>query len=222
MTCDKCGTPMVGNSTSSKVKGDKRQYYVCGGYLRKGKEYCPYVGWNKEKVEEIVANRMRIALMRLLMNDNLENELKQYYMDSNHHKIAQKVNLENEIDFLAKRIQLLEQDIQLGKSKSYHKDMLDEMQTDLSHKTEEHARLSANWVKFNMSEEVIAAIRYDIQTFLGLLDQEIMNPQLLHTMARKYISKLTVNRDTGNLYLTIQIAGEEAVLYEKTMVSDWQ
>jgi DNA invertase Pin-like site-specific DNA recombinase len=222
MTCGKCGTPMVGNSTSSKVKSGKRQYYVCGGYLRKGKEYCPYVGWNKEKVEEMVANRMRIALMRLLMNDNLEDELRQYYMDSNHHKVAQKLNLENEIDFLIKRIQLLEQDIHAGKSKSYYKEMLDEMQTDLAHKVEDYARLSAKWVEFVMSEEAIAAIRYDIQTFLGLLDQEIMNPQLLHTMARKYISKLTVNRDTSKLYLTIQIAGEETVLYEKTMVSDWQ
>jgi DNA invertase Pin-like site-specific DNA recombinase len=221
-TCDKCNAPMVGNSTSSKVKSGKRQYYVCGGYLRKGKEYCSYVGWNKEKVEEIVANRIRIALMRLLMNDNLENELRQYYMDSNHHKVALKVNLENEIDFLTKRIQLLEQDIQTGKSKSYHKEMLDEMQTDLFNKSEEYEQLSANLAEFKMTEEATAAIRYDIQSFLSLLDQEIMNPQLLHTMARKFISKLTVNRDTGKLYLTIHITGEHTVLYEKTMVSDWQ
>jgi site-specific DNA recombinase len=68
----------------------------------------------------------------------------------------------------------------------------------------------------------IAAIKYDIQTFLGLLDQEVPNPQLLHTIASKYISKLFINRDSGKVYLTIQLTQNGTLLYEKTMVSEWK
>jgi site-specific DNA recombinase len=126
------------------MKGGRTQYYVCGGYLRKGKEYCPYVGWNKEKVEELVATRLRIALMRLMMNDNLAEELKQFFNESNQHKIAQKTTLDNEIAFLLKRIQLIEADIQSGKAKSYHQDMLAEMYNELGEKREELKTLRIN------------------------------------------------------------------------------
>lgn len=221
MTCDKCGSRLVGNSTSSKMKGGKKHYYVCGGYLRKGKEYCSYVGWSKERVEDIVSNRLRIALMRLLMNDNLVDELLQFYTENNQHRIAQKVNSENEIEFLQKRIQLIENDIQTGKAKLYHQEMLVEMQNELKDKTEAYSRLTANWSEFHVSEDYIAAIKYDIQTFLSFLDQEAPNPQLLHSIASKYISKLFINRDTRKVYLTFQLTQDEKLLYEKTMVSEW-
>lgn len=221
ITCDKCGSRLVGNSTSSKMKGGKKHYYVCGGYLRKGKEYCAYVGWNKEKVEEIVSNRLRIALMRLLVNDNLIDELRQFYTENNQHRIAQKANIENEIEFLQKRIQLIEDDIQAGKAKSYHQEMLTEMQEELREKTEGHLRITANWSEFNVPEESIAAMKYDIQALLSLLDQDVPNPQLLHSIASKYISKLFINRDTGKLYLTLQITHDDKLLYEKTLVSEW-
>jgi site-specific DNA recombinase len=222
MTCDKCGSRLVGNSTSSKMKSGKKQYYVCGGYLRKGKQYCPYAGWSKEKVEEIVTNRLRITLMRLLMNDNLADELRQFYNENNQNRIAQKNNMENEIEFLNKRIQLIESDIQTGKAKPYHQDMLVEMQDELKDKSEEYSKLTANWSEFNIPDESIAAIKYDIQTFLGLLDQEVPNPQLLHTIASKYISKLFINRDSGKVYLTTQLTQNGTLIYEKTMVSEWK
>lgn len=55
--------------------------------------------------------------MRLIMNDNLEAELQQYYMENNRHKIAQKANLDNEIDFLLKRVELIHEDIQMAKQR---------------------------------------------------------------------------------------------------------
>lgn len=221
MTCDKCGSRMVGNSTSDKMKGGRKRYYVCGGYLRKGKQFCQYAGWNKERVEEIVANRLRIALMRLIMNDNLSEELHQYFVENNQYKFAQKQNLENEVNYLLKRIQLIEADIQSGKAKPYHHEMLNDMQTDLKEKSEEMSQFSLHWKDYKVSEEYISATKYDIQTFIGLLDQEVPNVQLLNTIASKFISKLIINRDTKKLYLTLRLAYGNQTVYEKTLVSDW-
>ncbi|MEK3726211.1 recombinase family protein [Paenibacillus sp. FSL H8-0034] len=222
MTCDKCGSRMIGNSTSTRMKGGRKQYYVCGGYLRKGKEFCPYIGWNKEKVEELVATRLRIALMRLMMNDNLDDELKQFFNESNQHKIAQKRTLDNELVFLLKRIQLIEEDIQYGKAKPYHQDMLAEMQDDLGEKRQELKSLSDNFEDFHVPEEYVARTKFDIQTFLGLLDQEVTNPLLLHSMVSMFISRLSIHRDTSQLYITIQLTIQGKIMYEKTIVAEWK
>jgi site-specific DNA recombinase len=221
MTCDKCSTRMVGNSTSSKAKGGRRRYYVCGRYLRKGKEYCSYAGWNKERAEELVANRLRITFMKLLMNDTLEQEMQLFYYERNQHKLTLKKNLENEIEFLNRRIELVEVDIQSGKAKPYHQEMLADMQKELQSNTGELIQLTSGWEDFSVPEEEIAAIKYDLQAFLGLLDQEVPNVQLLQSIASKYISRLFIDRDTKKLYMTLQFNHNEKVVYEKTIVCEW-
>ncbi|GGH68719.1 integrase [Paenibacillus silvae] len=222
MVCEKCGSRMVGNSTSSKMKGGKKQYYVCGGYLRKGKDFCPYAGWNKERIEEIVSNRLRIHIMSLLMGNNLVEEMRQFYTESNQQHTTQKIIMESELEFLKKRIELIEDDISIGKAKPYHQEMLAEMQNELREKSESYLRLTSNWSEFHVPKEYVAGIRYDIHSFISLLDQEVPNPQLLHALASKYISKLYINRDTKKIYLSLQLTMNDKLMYEKTMVSEWK
>ncbi|WP_172198100.1 recombinase family protein [Saccharibacillus qingshengii] len=222
MICDKCGSPMVGNSTSSKMKGGRKQYYVCGGYMRKGKDFCSYAGWNKNRVEEIVSSRLRLMFMQLLIQDGLEQEIKKNFNESNQHKLAAKQNMENEVSFLLKRISLIQEDIQAGKAKFYHHEMLSEMESDLQNKTKELQAHSESWSEVAVPEELIASIKYDLQAFLSLLDQEVPNVQLLHTIAKKFISRLCINRDTGKLYLTLRLLHEQSVIYEKTLVAEWK
>ncbi|SCW81962.1 hypothetical protein SAMN04487970_105611 [Paenibacillus tianmuensis] len=86
------------------------------------------------------------------------------------------------------------------------------MQLELKDKSEELSRLSVNFVDFHASEEYIVKTKYDIQTFLSLLDQEAPNPQLLHSMGSTFISKLNINRDTSTLYLTIQLTNQDKIM----------
>ncbi len=57
--------------------------------MRKGKEYCPYVGWRKERVEEVVTNKLRTTLLRLSLDNHLEEEIRMYHNEKNKHVIAQ-------------------------------------------------------------------------------------------------------------------------------------
>jgi len=220
MVCDKCGSRMVGNSASSKTGGHR--YYTCGGYLRKGKEFCPYIAWRKERVEEIVKNKLRTTLLRLSMDNQLEEEIKLYHNEKNKHIIAQVSNLEAEINFLRRRIQSVEEDMQAGRAKPYHQDMLNEMNQELAEKTAEHSKLSLHLEPLHVSEEFIAAVKYDIQTMIALLDADAPNPQMLHTLAGKFITNLFIQRETRKLYLTIQFRNDDMILYEKTIVANWE
>lgn len=218
--CDKCGSRMVGNSTSSKYKGGKTQYYVCGGYLRKGKEYCSYVGWNKTRVEETVTNKLRVALMRLSMTDNLEEEMRQFFNEQNKHKLTEKANLDAEIEFLKKRILLIEEDIRTDRRKPYHQDMLVEMQEEVN---EKQLNLEvANAIEFNVPDAFLSSVKYDIQALIGLLDQDVPSQQLLHTLTPKFVSNLQIHRETERLDLTVQFKYENEIVYEKTLIAEWR
>jgi site-specific DNA recombinase len=127
MVCDKCGSRMVGNSASTRTKSGGQKYYSCGDYLRKGKEFCTYVGWRKERVEEIVTNKLRTTFLRLSMDNQLEEEIRMYHVEKNRHVIQQIASLKAEISFLQKRIEAINEDMSAGRSKPYHQEMLDEM-----------------------------------------------------------------------------------------------
>jgi hypothetical protein len=73
----------------------------------------------------------------------------------------------------------------------------------------------------DVPEEYIAAAKYDIQTFISLLDNEVANPQMLHQLAGKFISKLLIQRETKKMYLTIRFSFEGNEVYEKTIVAEW-
>lgn len=95
------------------------------------------------------------------------------------------------------------------------------MQHELKDNTEAYVRMTANWSGFNVLDDYIDSIKYDIQTFPGLLDQEVPNPQLVHNIVSKYISKLFINRDTCKVYLTLQLSHGDKLIFKKTVVSDW-
>jgi DNA invertase Pin-like site-specific DNA recombinase len=219
MVCDKCGSRMVGNSTSTRTKSGGQRYYVCGGYMRKGKEYCSYVGWRKERVEEVVTNKLRTTLLRLSMDNQLEEEIRMYHNEKNKHLIAQASNLAAEITFLEKRVDAIKDDIEEGKGKSFHQEMLDEMQMELTSKKVEHEGLSIGLNEVVVQEEFIASVKYDIQTLIGLLDAEIQSPQMLHSLVGKFVSRVQIMREMKQVHIKVQFASGEEILYERHVVT---
>ncbi|MNS83923.1 hypothetical protein D3C72_1177310 [compost metagenome] len=68
------------------------------------------------------------------MDNQLEEEIRMYHIEKNKHVITQASSLEAEISFLEKRVNAIKDDIEVGKGKSFHHEMLEEMQTKLTDK----------------------------------------------------------------------------------------
>lgn len=219
-TCDKCGSKMVGNSTASTKKYGGQKYYVCGGYMRKGKEFCSYVSWRKDHIERIVANKLRNALLRLTFDNQLEEEIRKYHWEANIHLKVQAANLEAETSFLKKKVQAIEMDMQMGKGKPYYQEMLDEMNQELRVKIVEHETLTNGVDEVVVPDEYIASVKYDIQTIISLFDDEVSNPQMLHQLAGKFISKVFIQREIKKLYLTIKFEADGDLFYEKIIIAE--
>jgi len=113
---------------------------------------------------------------------------------------------------------IIKDDIQAGKCKSFHQEMLDEMQTELEDKKEEHQALSKGLHEVIMPEEFIAFVKYDIQTLISLLDAEVQNPQVLHQLIGKFVSQVRVMRETKQVHTTVRFANADKILYEKNIV----
>jgi len=186
--------------------------------MRKGKEYCSYAGWRKERIEEVVTNKLRMTLLRLSMHNQLEEEIRIYHNEKNKHVVNQISSLAAETAFLEKRVDAIKDDIRTGKGKSFHQEMLDDMQTELKDKRTECETLSIGLHKVDVPEEFIASVKYDIQTLIGLLDAEVQNPQMLHSLIGKFVWQVRVLRETKQVHITVRFANADEVLYEKSIV----
>ncbi|RAV02722.1 recombinase family protein [Paenibacillus sp. YN15] len=218
--CDKCGSRLVGNSTSTtKVHGGQK-YYLCGGYMRKGKAFCQYVGWRKETLETLVANKLRTFLIGLTINQQLQEELIRYQADQT--QLVNVNELESEIQFLEKRIKQMELEVADGRGKAYYSDAINEMKAELQAKqTELHAANTLSNHSRDVSEHILVTLKEDIRRLLTVLDEESPNPQSLHELVPKFISNVIVHRETKIVQITLEIAHDKEVLYRKVIVADW-
>lgn len=221
MWCDKCGSKMVGNSSSSRKPNGGHKYYVCSGSLRHGKEFCKHTGWRKERVEEIVTNRLRNFLLQLSLDNNLVEEIQCYHREKNSHSLSRLATLDVEIEFLQKRIHSLEEDIQRGSTKAYYEDLLKEMQTELADKEEEQTNLLKIVEVTPVPEDTLDSIRYDIKALIRLLDNEAASPQMLNQLVSKFVHKIYIQRETKLLHMIFSLKSGDTSTLEKTVVSDY-
>jgi site-specific DNA recombinase len=219
--CDKCGSRLVGNSTATtKVHGGQK-YYLCGGYMRKGKAFCPYVGWRKETLENLVSNKLRAELVRIILNDRLEEELMKYKAELNQRGNQSSAELEAEIQFLNKRIKQMEQELADGRGRAYYSDAISEMKQELHLKEAELTALSPSFSETGIPEQFMVTLEEGIRRLITLLEDDSLNPQSLHESVPKFISNVSIHRETKNVHITFQIKSDEEVLYQKILVVEW-
>ncbi|WP_258023064.1 hypothetical protein [Brevibacillus formosus] len=130
-------------------------------------------------------------------------------------------SLETEISFLQKRIETMEQDIRTGKGKPYYADMISEMQQELADKQNEYSALSGSMQSYILPEQYIDSVKYDVQTLVALLDCETFNPETIHQLVAKYVSRVFIQRETKVLHIIMQFKSGDAILYEKTVVAEY-
>ncbi|MGG2197856.1 recombinase family protein [Paenibacillus validus] len=219
--CDKCGSRMVGNSTSTtKVHGGQK-YYLCGGYMRKGKAFCPYVGWRKETLEGVVTNKLRTALVRLIMNDQLEDEIRKNHAEQNQHNNVNAAALETEIQFLEKRIHQMEQELADGRGRIYYSEVISEMKQERQSKKSELTLSQQSKSTAMIDEHFIISLKERITSLISLLENDSPNPQSLHETVHKFIPQVTIHRESKVVHIMFQIKNDENVLYQKTLVAEW-
>lgn len=80
--------------------------------------------------------------------------------------------------------------------------------------------LSSSLQGVSVPEEYIASAKYDMQTMIGLLDEEVPNPQMLNQLAAKFVSKVFIQRETKRLYLTVQFNQGDNNFYEKHITTE--
>jgi len=218
--CEKCGSRMVGNVSATTKKYGGQKYYVCGGYMRKGKTFCPYVSWRKERIEAVVTNKLRNVLFRLLFEDHLKEELRRYHEDSNKSDHMNINNLRSEIKFLERRITQLNDEIADGIGKPYYTDLISEMEIEISDKNKLLEESMNNVTEFSITDEMIKSLQYDIQKMIDLLDADVQNPQLLNAFIGRMVADITVQRETQQLHLTMQLQMDGVVLFRKVIVAE--
>ena len=190
--------------------------------MRKGKDFCPYVGWRKEQIEKIVANKLRSALLRLTFDDQIEREIHQYHRDSNKHIAASLTGLETEISFLKKRIEQMRHELQTGGGKAYYADVINEMHVELKEKEAEYAHKKNLYQELTLPETAIESIKHDIRNLINLLNEEVPNPQLLNEYVGKFVSSVMIQRETKMVQITMHLKYGEQVLYQKMIVAEWK
>lgn len=212
---------MVGNSTATTKKYGGQRYYVCGGYMRKGKEFCPYVSWRKERIEQIVTNKLRSVLLRLTFDNQLEEEIRKYHSDANKYVWAEKTNLESEVAYLGRRISQLEEELKSGVGKVYYVDMLGDLKGELVVKQTELDKIKESYSELDLSEETLKSLVHDIRVMIGMLDDEVQNPQLMNEYVKKFVSEVTLHRETKQVHVTVELREQEKILYRKVNITQY-
>jgi hypothetical protein len=81
--------------------------------------------------------------------------------------------------------------------------------------------LSPSSRKEDLPEHFINTLKEDIRRLIALLEDDSPNPQSLHESVPKFISNVTVHRETKIVHITFQIKSTEEVLYQKILVTEW-
>lgn len=219
--CDKCGSKMLGHSTSTTRKYGGQRYYLCGGYMRKGKEFCEYISWRKETIERIVTNKLRTAMLRLTLDNQLEEKIRKYHHETHKQTLAAISTLETEIHFLKSKIQSMQIDIDAGRAKSFYSELLEELKSELEEKESEHAVAKNGYKPISMESAGLQIIQPEMKKLICLLDDEAPSPELLNQLVGKYVPRIIIQRETRSVHITFHIKHDDIVLYQKTISADW-
>jgi site-specific DNA recombinase len=95
------------------------------------------------------------------------------------------------------------------------------MEAELLEKESEHAIVSSEYKPLHIEHTQLQLIQHEMKTMIGLLDDEVPNPELLNQHVSKYISRVIVQRETKTVVITSQIKYNDILLYQKTIVADW-
>jgi hypothetical protein len=151
----------------------------------------------------------------------LEDEINRYHQDSNRQAIATLANLETEIGFLRRKIESTQSDIDGGRAKAFYSELLIEMRTELDDKELMFQKFNHKYEPLVIDEVNMTLIKSDLRRLIELLDADTPNVESLNAMIAKYISSISIHRETKTVHVVISIKLDGAELYRNTIATDW-
>jgi site-specific DNA recombinase len=64
-------------------------------------------------------------------------------------------------------------------------------------------------------------LKEEMRRLVALLEDDSPNPQSMHESVPKFVSNITVHRETKIVHITFQFKSGEEVLYQKILVAEW-
>ncbi|MNB91780.1 hypothetical protein D3C75_388660 [compost metagenome] len=95
-------------------------------------QFCEYTSWRKESIERIITSKLRTAVLRLTLDNQLEQAILSHHQETNKQMLNAISTLETEIEFLRKKTTDVQTDINSGRVKPFYKDLLEEMKNEAS------------------------------------------------------------------------------------------
>ncbi|TJX12983.1 recombinase family protein [Tissierella creatinini] len=226
LKCPKCNFNMVSSQSGGKTKaGISRKYYVCGTYLRKGKQACEYISFNKEKIESIVKEVILKEFTMMCLPNSLLHEIQNYNNEKNRELRYKHDALERDIELSNDRVQMLQQDLKITPDnetiKKYIEDLKSQIEEYKNQLSDINSILSTKINYDNDVEIIVGDLKNIVTTFSSKLPTE--QNIILH----KYVDKITVNNFNNIVSIYLKIVSpvtkstDETILLEKVLYGEY-
>lgn len=222
LKCPKCGVNMISGQSGGKAKtGSSYRYYICGTYVRKGKNACDYISYNKEKIETLVKNLIIKEFTMLCLPNSLLNEIQKYYQENNREIQFKYDTLKKDIQLSTDRIAMLQQDLNLTPDNETIKKYINDLQMQIKDykKNINEIESSLNSIcNYDLDTEIIVG---DLKNIINTFN--IKTPAEQNIILNKYIDRITVNNlnKIVSIYIKINSINTPKVLLEKTIYGEF-
>lgn len=206
--CPRCGSFMVsGQGSNSGRYRSVRKYYVCGIYQRKGKTVCTFHSFKKEDTENLVINALMREFTLLNLPGAIEDEIKRYTENRNRDISQRLQQIQQDRDFTARRIEILEKDIGKIPNAMQFTAYIEELKECLVKLEAEEKELASLLLVADISPSVIETIRYQLQEFIRSI--KILPPDSQRLLLKKYIREINFELANNMFKIDILIPGIE-------------
>jgi site-specific DNA recombinase len=115
----------------------------------------------------------------------------------------------------------MQADLDAGRSKSFYSELLEELKTELQQKQSEREVALAKYQPSNINITQLQIIQDELKKLILLLNDENPSPKQLHQLVGKYVSSIIIQRETKTVHITYHLKHNDVILYQKTIVTDW-
>ncbi len=200
LKCGNCGSCFVAKKRT--LKGITRVEYVCNAYHRYGKGYCTLHRIREETLDEYLYNEL------LYLKSQAQNNWKAIQSDVENWA-KQNNNLENKIQKLTEKSDLLEQDIESilmerirdKPNEERYNRMIQKKETELSETNKQIEQ-------FKNLETTIKNRKEKLKTSIDLLDEIVENKNISEVHLRMLVDKIIITENNGQLDVEFQIKAD--------------
>lgn len=152
---------------------------------------------------------------------SLEEEIRKYYEHLNREVLFQLARIDDEINYLGKRIELSEKEKSKSNSKKYLTDFVKEMKSQLEELQNQKAELTSQRKVLELTVDDIAFLNNKLKYFISNIKSE--TPEQQHNLLKELLVLVTANKLSGGFKLIYRLEipsklnSDKEIVLEKTI-----